>query len=63
MGAITSTITQFIPEITIVSLIAGILIFLILLPFIILIWGNITFVGQVLTFIAGLWIASIFTKG
>lgn len=63
MGAITSTITtvtRTFPEITIVSLIAGVLMFLILLPFLVFIFGNLTFVGQVLTFIAGLWIASIF---
>lgn len=60
MVTITSTVTRIFPEITIVSLIAGVLLFLILLPFVVLILGNLTFVGQVLTFIAGLWIASIF---
>ena len=63
MGVVTSTITsitRIVPEITIVSLIAGAIIFLVLLPFVLLILGNITFVGQVLVFIAGMWIASVF---
>lgn len=63
MGAITSTvtsITRVIPEITLVSLIAGAILFLILLPFVMLIFGNATFIVQVLVFIAGMWIASKF---
>lgn len=66
MGVITSTVTsvtRIFPEITILSLIAGAIIFLILLPFVLLILGNITFVGQVLVFIAGMWIASKFING
>ena len=63
MGAVTSTITSItrvIPEITLVSLIAGAILFLILLPFVMLIFGNATFIVQVLVFIAGMWIASKF---
>lgn len=52
--------TKIFPEITIVSIILGLILFLILLPFLVLIWTNITAVGQILVFVAGVWIASKF---
>lgn len=63
MVGITSgvtTITRIFPEITIVSIIAGLIIFLILLPFLALMWGNLTVIGQIIAFISGLWIAAKF---
>mgnify|MGYP001597995887 CR=1 FL=1 len=60
MATITGEVMRIFPEVTIISLIAGSIIFLILLPFLFLIWANITFVGQALAFIFGVWIASTF---
>ena len=58
MATETMAITRIFPEITIVSIILGAIIFLILLPFLALIWTNFTAFGQILTFIAGVWVAS-----
>lgn len=58
-----TTITRILPTITMISLIAGAILFLIILPFVMLIWGNATFIMQVLVFVAGLWIASKFMNG
>ena len=62
MATQTMAITRIFPEVTIVSIILGVLIFLILLPFFVLIWTNFTAFGQILTFILGVWIASKFLE-
>jgi len=60
---VKETITTIVPQITLISVGIGIIIFLVLFPVISFIWTNITAIGQIGLFILGVWVASKFLQG